>query len=491
MSLDDYKHMRPIYDSMHDSIVLNTSRQVGKSSTLAMMMLSNSIMYPGFRTLYISPSVDQTKVFSSDRVETVMLQTPYIKQHLMSSALVQNVFTKQLKNSSKMFLRYALLNADRIRGISADACYFDECQDQLLDVIPVIQETMARSMYKWNMYSGTPKTSTTALAKLWRASTKNEWMVKCTQMGCKKWNYLDDQNIGDFGVICRYCGKPLDTSYGQWVITGDPFATHQGFRVSILMFDKAPWVNWQRDLIEYRKIYSEGVFFNEKLGLEYDSGAKPITLDEIKACCTGGPMLDSPDSIIASKRTYLGLDYGPTNSTKSNTVATVIQNEGDILKVVYAKKFLGPEADYSYIHKAIPSLFSKWNVTLIGADYGLGEAPNSEIRNKIGFERLIAYQHVPNQKNRSQWNTKMPAFTLNRTQVMSEYFQRIKHRKIIFPRWEDFEPFADDILAINTEYDEERGKVRYTNDDPDDFFQALIYGGETATRHKSAASEVY
>jgi hypothetical protein len=339
------------------------------------------------------------------------------------------------------------------------------------------------------MFSGTPKTSTTTLAKLWRNSTKNEWMPKCPS--CGKWNYLDDKNIGLSGVICRYCGKPLDPNKGVWVQTGDTNAIHQGFRINILMFANAPWVDWKRDIIDYREQHSEGIFFNEKLGLEYDSGAKPITMSEIRACCTGGPMLDDPNSIIASKSTYLGIDYGPTNSKKSNTVIVVVQNEGEKIRVVYAKKYLGPEADYSYIHEDIPKKFKKWHAILIGADYGLGEAPNAELRKKLSFEKIIAYQHVPNQKERSQWNTKMPAFTLNRTQVMSEYFHKIKHRQIIFPRWEDFEPFANDILNINLEYDEERGKIRYTNSDPDDFFQALIYGSETALRHKLSSAEVY
>lgn len=48
-----------------------------------------------------------------------------------------------------------------------------------------------------------------------------------------------------------------------------------------------------------------------------------------------------------------------------------------------------------------------------------------------------------------------------------------------------------DIMNINTEYDEERGKIRYTNNDPDDFFHALIYGGETAIRHKATAAVIY
>jgi hypothetical protein len=133
----------------------------------------------------------------------------------------------------------------------------------------------------------------------------------------------------------------------------------QGFRISILMFAKAPWVNWQKDVIDFRNQHSEGLFFNEKLGLEFDSGAKPITMAEIKACCTGGPMLDMPDPITASKPCYIGLDYGPTNSKKSNTVLVVVQNEGEKLRVVYAKKYLGPEADYSFIHEDIPRQFYK------------------------------------------------------------------------------------------------------------------------------------
>ena len=489
LSLNDYKFMRPIYDSTHRSIVLMTSRQVSKSTTLANLMLANSIMIPHFRTLYISPTVDQTKIFSNDRVAPVMEQSPFIKKHYMNSILNQNVFTKQLTNHSKMYLRYALQSADRLRGISADAVYYDECQDLMPDIIPVANETYSRSPYKWNIFSGTPKTSTTTLAKLWRDSSQNEWETKCGH--CNKWNSLDDKNIGPIGPVCRYCQGDLDTSQGVWVITGDENAIHQGFRISVLMFAGAPWVDWQRDIIDYRKQHSEGVFFNEKLGMEYDSGAKPVTIQEIKNCCTGGKMLADPDSIILSKPTYIGLDYGPTNSKKSNTVMAIIQNEGNKLRVVFAKKYIGPEADYTFIHEDIPRQFHKWRSVLIGADYGLGEAPNAELRKRLEYTKVIAYQHVPNQKDRSRWNPKMPAFTLNRTQVMTEFFYMIKHQKIIFPCWEDFEPFGMDILNINTDYDEERGKVRYTNNDPDDFFQALIYGGETALRHKETASIIY
>jgi hypothetical protein len=200
------------------------------------------------------------------------------------------------------------------------------------------------------------------------------------------------------------------------------------------MFDHAPWVDWERDVIQYRKENPESAFMNEKLGLEYDSGAKPVTEEEIRACCTGGPMNQNPTPIDLSKPIYIGIDYGPMNSKKSNTVIVAVQNEGDKIRVLFAKKFLGTEASYSYIHEEIPRVFSHWHGSVIGADYGLGEAPNSELRKRLGEDRLVAYQHLGNQKERTMWNSKMPAYTLNRTQVMTEYFQMIKHRKIIFPR---------------------------------------------------------
>ena len=35
-------------------------------------------------------------------------------------------------------------------------------------------------------------------------------------------------------------------------------------------------------------------------------------------------------------------------------------------------------------------------------------------------------------------------------------------------------------MSIHIEYNEEKGTMRYVNDDADDFFHSLIYGGVTA-----------
>ncbi|MBC8437002.1 phage terminase large subunit family protein [bacterium] len=164
LSLDDYPHLRAIYNSEREKTVLQFSRQTAKSTTLANLMVANSVLHPYFKTLYISPSVDQTKVFSHDRVAPILDTSPFIKKHYLSTSLVQNVFMKQLLNGSRMYLRYAFLDADRIRGYSADMNLFDEMQDQLEDNIGVIEETMSRSEYKYSMYVGTPKRTIGPLA---------------------------------------------------------------------------------------------------------------------------------------------------------------------------------------------------------------------------------------------------------------------------------------------------------------------------------------
>mgnify|MGYP006409376129 CR=1 FL=1 len=488
LSLSDYPHLRAIYDSDAKDTVLQFSRQTAKSTTLANLKIANCAMRPYFKSLYIAPTVDQCKVFSHDRVAPVIESSPLIKQHYINSSLVQNVHMKQFLNGSKLYLRYALVNADRIRGYSADMNLFDEAQDLAADIIPVVRETMSRSMYKKTMYAGTPKRTRGTLADIWERSTKNEFMPRCT--GCGKWNLLDEKNIGNLGVICKYCGKLMDIKSGRWVQTGEEDATVEGWRVCLLHFSKAPWVDWQKDVIEKMKITSKAIFYNETLALAFDDGVAPVTRSQVKKCCTG-PRIShgdpdlTKDSINAFPR-ILGIDYGPVNSDSSNTVISIVQKRGPKFHVLYAKKFLGKEADYAFIHDEVPRIMNKWGAEFIASDYGMGEAPNSEFRRRLGYEKVIAFQHMPNQKKVMEFNSKMPAYTLGRNQVMNMFFQRIKSGAYIFPEGQEFDTFVDDMLNVQNEYNEEMNTMKYVNIGPDDFVHATIFASLSAELYSNA-----
>ncbi len=476
-SLDDYPHMRQIYNTTSKNVVLMFSRQTAKSTTLANMIVANSAMINYFKTLYIAPTVDQTKVFSHDRVNPVIESSPLLKEYYINTSLVQNVFMKQFLNGSRMYLRYALLSADRIRGYSADMNLFDEVQDLREDVIPVIQETMSRSEYKMSWYCGTPKRTRGTLAGLWRRSSMAEYMPKCHS--CNEWNLLDEDNIGPTGLICKKCGKDLDVKTGEWVAhSPGKEAEMEGFRVCLLHFPESPWVDWKKDVLLKRENTSRGIFYNETLGLEYDEGVTPLTEADIIGCCDPNfEMAEDPNSVTKGQHSIIGIDYGPVNSERSHTVVCVVQYRGqsDGYHVVYMKRFQGKEADFAHIHKEVPKLFTKFNATSIASDYGMGEAANSEIRSRIGFDKVIAFQHLQTQKEKVKWNPKMPAYTLARGQVLDDLFSMVKKRRIKFPRWEDTRHFADDFLNVQIEYDEDRNTSKYINIGPDDTVHALCF----------------
>ena len=108
------------------------------------------------------------------------------------------------------------------------------------------------------------------------------------------------------------------------------------------------------------KTYSKAAFFNEVLALEYDHGVAPITRTEVMAACSQNKNIqETPSELDLSYQSIMGIDYGPVNSTESYTIISVVQLRGDNkYHVVYAKRFIGKEADYGFIHDEVPRLMN-------------------------------------------------------------------------------------------------------------------------------------
>lgn len=67
---------------------------------------------------------------------------------------------------------------------------------------------------------------------------------------------------------------------------------------------------------------------------------------------------------------------------------------------------------------------------------------------------------------------------LERTEVMSDFFNAIREGKIDFPMWEDWsEPYAQDFLSIFSEYNEVTRTTRYDvgPEKTDDAFHSALY----------------
>jgi hypothetical protein len=173
----------------------------------------------------------------------------------------------------------------------------------------------------------------------------------------------------------------------------------------------------------------------------------------------------------------MGIDYGPVNSDRSYTCISIVRvSDHEQFEVMWAKRYVGKEAEFSFIHKEIPKLMDKWKCSHLCADYGMGEASNSVLREKLGVQKVIAFQHLPSQKEMIRWNSKMPAYTLNRTQVMSNIFEKFRRQKITLPKPHHLlDDLLQDILNIQIDFNQETNKMRYINKGPDDFFHATLF----------------
>ena len=318
-SFEGRRHMYKLYDTPAKRILLCCGRQVEKSTLLGNELITYSCMIPGHKSLYVSPSATQTKTFSNDRVKDPIETSPVLRNYT-TRMLSQNVFEKQFVNRAKITLRYAFLNADRVRGVSPWLLAIDEIQDILSDTIPVIEQATSHAPEKFRrfFYAGTPKGLDNPIEYYWSASdksgrpmsTQNEWAVPCE--GCNFWNILGEKNIGRKSLICEKCGKQIYPQHprAQWT-RGNTTGVFEGYRIPQLM---VPWRPWEDILLDYSR-YSRDKFYNEVLGLSFDSGIRPVSRAQLRANCI--PELTMhPDKLeqfrkgLAGREVFAGIDWG-------------------------------------------------------------------------------------------------------------------------------------------------------------------------------------
>lgn len=492
-SFEGRSYLRQIYDTPSKRTLLKCGRQVEKSTLLGNKLLAYACIIQALGCLYVSPTNQQTKVFSQDRLKEPVETSEYLKSWT-TTKLSDNVFLKKFINRSQVTLRYCYMSADRVRGIPADVICIDELQDILTDSIPIIEQCASHSPYKIYMYSGTPKSLDNTIEYYWTEfSTQNEWMVPCHRHSIMTgggkisnvyWNILDETNIGKKSLICDKCKNPINAGddRAQWVAM-NPGVIHripkpyEGFRIPQLM---VPWVPWE-EIIQNQLTYPRGKFYNEVLGLSYDSGTRPLTRKDVMDNCDPNIRLDVAfqekmrKHLAGSYPIYAGIDWGTGENTYTvMSLGTYLQ---DRFTIFYIRRFEGPESEPDTMMEMVMREIDQWQVRRAGCDYGGGFWPNDRLLNRFGWERIVKYQYsTPNAK--VKWEDGLKRYLINRTEVMSDLFNAIKKRTVFrFPMWEQFQnPFGNDMLNIFSEFNEQRRENVYKKSpsSTDDAFHSIL-----------------
>ena len=478
-SFEGRRHMKRIYDTPAKRILLFCGRQVEKSTMLGNIIISYCSLVQSYKALYVSPSMTQTKTFSADRIKEPIETSPVLRK-FTTSMLSSNVLEKQFTNRSKITLRYAFLNADRCRGIPAYALLMDEFQDIIADNIPVIEQCLSHAPERWKryIYSGTPKSLDNNLEHYRdRMSTQGEWVVPCDHHTPRYWNILGEKNIQHKGLSCDKCGNLINPMHpeAQWanMVQDAPF---ESYRIPQLM---VPWMPW-KDILHSYKIYPRDRFYNEVLGLSYDSGMRPLSTNNMKEVSNKDlHMVDYLNyrQLSYTQPVFAGIDWGTgENSFTVITLATYVNGK---FRVFYMHRFEGEEVDPPIQLEKICELIDYFNVRVIGADYGGGFDRNDHLVRRFGPQRVWKYQYMARARLKVEWDTKLGRFKVHRTEVMSDIFNAIKRGNLCeFPRYEEFaDPYAQDFLNIFAEYNEQLKMIQYKHgrDRPDDTMHSFLY----------------
>lgn len=477
---------RLIYDRPQRNSVYMMGRQMGKSVTLGNEILIDSTLIPWFNTLFVTPREQQTRTFSTDKLAPTIKYSPVFKALMFDRDSLSNVFDKTFANNSKVFLRYAYLSADAVRGVSAHKLLLDEVQDIIWDNVGVLDETLSGSEpeLRRRCYAGTPKTHNNTLNRLFIQSTRHEYLVKCH--GCNVYNLLGIENVGKTGVVCKKCDKILGPPFdGVWVQTNsDPKAERIfGARLPQLL---SPVVDWD-DMLSKLNSYPTYQFFNEVLSSPYDMGANPLSeLDLRNACADRENKL--PDTRLSSSQVLVfGVDWGHGEDTMSSakgflptgyTVATLgrLLSNGRY-EILWMKKYVGRESDPRIQVREIAMLAKKLKVNIVAADHGAGFFHNNELKDMIGNIPLVEFNASGNVRQKLKWDPEVDdlKITFHRTRCMTEFISDVKNVNIVFPRWDDFKAFSDDFTTVCVDH-RRGGAMFYNHVLPDDAFHASMIG---------------
>lgn len=490
-SLKDHQQFKTMYDNEYvPDVIYICGRQIGKSLNTSRSEILDLITIPYFQILYVAPLQQQTQRYSTlyineaiQSCETAsLLQMHDLEGELAESRIIKSVGHQALGNGSGIQLTYAKTSSDRARGIFADRIDFDEIQDQLVDNIPIISESLTASAWGLRRFTGTAKTADNTIEKLFQKSAQCEWAMKCSHCTC--WNFpTEDGRVLDMikadGLHCVQCGGKLNVRDGEWVPAyPERMSTFRGYHIPQIVIPaivENPH-NWAKIK---RKVFSTPLplFMQEVLGISCSVGARIITQKDID----NNSILPSITDLQKKLKDYVitvgGVDWGGAEH-ESFTVHTVIgiRRDGKI-DVLWARRFIGFDPDEMLTEIAKAHRFYK--CAMLAADYGMGFDKNVMLGSRFGITviqiALVSQHQLLNYSptlGQHRW-------TVDKTTSLTYLFLAIKYGRVRFPPATEFKIYTDDLLSPYEEVSESGGLTykRYLRNpsQPDDFCMALDF----------------
>jgi hypothetical protein len=476
---------------------------------------------PGFKTLYVTPLYEQIRRFSNNYVRPFIEYSPI--SHLWTGTSTErSVLQRSFSNGAMMQFSFALLDADRVRGIAADKVGIDEVQDMDPDHLPIIRETMSHSSWSVQQFTGTPKSLDNPIEGLWSKSSQAEWFIPC--YACGTWSipsleYHLEKMIGPHhmhiserypAVVCHKCRKPISPRppHGRWVHRYESrrlkFAGYHVPQI-ILPLHYARQDKWA-ELLNKQAGWGRttlNAFYNEVLGESVDVGQKIVTESEVRAASVlpwqNRP--NEPDAEIFARLPHyqmriMGIDWGGGGEEGISFTCLALMGLTATGKIhcLWGKRLLSPN---DHLKEAGEILYwvKRFGVHLIAHDYTGTGTVRETVLVQAGYdlERIMAIQLVRT-ATRSLMRPVAPTplhqrlfYRLDKARSLLYTAQAIKLNMLQFfqfdkeDKTDESESLLNDFMALVAEQTRSRfaGDIFTITRNPmlsDDFAQAVNLG---------------
>ena len=501
IDLQLYEPMRFVYNLAPKELTIIAGRQIGKSVYLGSKCATKSIIKPNNRILYVEPLESQVKTWSKTKLQKIIDDSPRVKRFFPRKD--NNVFFKQNTLGSYIELTFASMASSepaRVRGKSADDLFIDETQDIVPDALPVIKETTTSSLQPSITYTGTAKSEDNLTGVLWKNSTQIERVYKCPS--CGRYNIIERANIGEHGLICKYCKKPLSQEMSKFAIvnTNGDFEK-VAIRLPQVIMPIHQTANKWKDIYDKFLTYSPDKFNQEVLGIPTGSGHRFLTWDQLRSLCEEGRSFARgyQDDFQAKYRgrIFMGIDWsgeGLNDEVKSRTAILVMGHriDGDI-DVLYGE--IIPPGDPDGTLNRVKQIAYGFRIMSIGADAGMGAYQNAILAKEFGINKMMQLRYVSSRtKPFGIQNKYAGIMSLDKTSAIDTIMGILKNDfpypplkqtainrnsplKIKWPKFAESKPFFDDIMAEFSQETKSGNKIwTHSPDSPDDSLHALVFG---------------
>jgi hypothetical protein len=447
-------------------ITTRAGRQAAKSTTIGAKLLTVAHMFP-WRQMYIAPHHDQLKTFARRLRELERA----CRFKVNKSKYKQNDFFKEYPTGAVVELYNVYTDAVGIRGKTTDFITIDEAQSFDGSLLPEVHQVMKAT--KWPIFniSGTSLSVDSFLEENYQEGSRGTWHIPlpCVNKQGERM-FLDcgnrEQVIGaikEQGLTCPYTGRLIDPRTGFFVhelkdrLQQGLVSLHipQVIIPDYVARDK--WGEIWRDFLKY----DTNKFLQEVMGIPTELGARELSEVELRDICVLGSKDEAEARIrkpgyykfIISGCDWGGSDYNRALKTKESytlhAVCGITQN-GE-LDILHMRDYSG--MGYHEIVQDILTDHRRLRATLLGSDFGVGQAYNMLLRQDGGISpaKHLVFSYVGGKsapvavpKGDHMYNQ----YSLNRTESITELFRAVKAGRIRCYDWEQSKKHLWQFLNI-------------------------------------------